>query len=108
MCKVAAIMNAHPLVPVSSAPDSPIILTPASLLTQKLGVSPTQQGDFEEKDLYERQWRGVQHLANSFWHRWRKEYLSTLQGHQKWHSTQPNLQDGHIILLKDSQARRNH
>lgn len=108
MCEVAAIMNARPLVPVSSDPDSPIILTPASLLTQKLGVSPTPQGDFEEKDLYKRQWRRVQHLANSFWHRWRKEYLSTLQGRRKWCSTRPNLQDGDIVLLKDSQARRNH
>lgn len=92
MVEVATIMNAHPLVPVSSDPDSPLILMPATLLTQKVGTSPTPQEGFGEKD--KQQWRQVQILANSFWHRWRKEYLSTLQSHQKWHSVKPDLQDG--------------
>ncbi|XP_039866037.1 uncharacterized protein LOC120720426 [Simochromis diagramma] len=107
MAEVAAIINARPLVPVSSDPDVPCILTPATLLTQKVGAPPTPLGDFGEKDLYRQQWKRVQSLANSFWHRWRKEYLSTLQCRRKWHSTRPNLQQGDVVLLKDPLVKRN-
>ncbi|KAK7922691.1 hypothetical protein WMY93_009593 [Mugilogobius chulae] len=107
LAEVTAIMNARPLVPVSSDPESPFILTPATLLTQKTGVLPPPHGDFNEKDLLRQQWRRVQSLANSFWNRWRKEYLSTLQSRRKWHSTRPNLQQGDVVLLKDPLAKRN-
>lgn len=107
LAEVAAIINARPLVPVSSDPESPFILTPATLFTQQIGAPPAPMDDFEEKDLYRQQWRRVQSLANSFWHRWRKEYLSTLQYRQKWHSTRPNLQQGDVVLLKDPLVKRN-
>ncbi|XP_030596050.1 uncharacterized protein LOC115787465 [Archocentrus centrarchus] len=107
LAEVAAIMNARPLVSVSSDPDSPLILTPATLLTQKVGAVPVPQGDFGEKDLYKRQWRQVQSLANSFWHRWRKEYLSTLQCRRKWKEPRPNLRQGDVVLLKDPLVKRN-
>lgn len=35
LAEVSAIINARPLVPVSSDPESPVLLTPATLLTQK-------------------------------------------------------------------------
>jgi len=40
MAEVAAIMNARPLIPVSSDPDSPFILTPALLLPSKQTLRP--------------------------------------------------------------------
>lgn len=86
LAEVTAIMNARRLVPVSNDPDSSFIPTPASLLTQKIGVSSIPRGDFEERDLFKRQWRQIQAPVNSFWHRWRIEYLSTLQSRGKWHS----------------------
>lgn len=59
MAEVTAIINSRPLVPVSLDADSPLILTPAMLLTQK-AVSSPPAGDFSEKDIYKRQWRQVQ------------------------------------------------
>ncbi|XP_072313848.1 uncharacterized protein [Eucyclogobius newberryi] len=97
LAEVVAIMNAQPLVPVSSDPESPFILTQATLLTQKMGELSAPQGDFDEKDLLREQWRRVQSLANSFWHRWRKEYLSTLQCRRKWRSKRPNLKQGDVV-----------
>lgn len=38
MAEVAAIINAKPLIPVSTYPSNPVILTPATLLTQKVSV----------------------------------------------------------------------
>lgn len=64
MAEVCAIINARPLVPVSSDSSSPMLLTSAVLLTQKPGESPPH-GSFEEKDLFKCQWRQV-HLQMSF------------------------------------------
>ena len=51
MAEVSAIINARPLVPVSSDPASPFLLTPAMLLTQKSGL-PAPTGDLAGKDLF--------------------------------------------------------
>ncbi|XP_072921514.1 uncharacterized protein [Hemitrygon akajei] len=106
MAEVTAIMNARPLLPVSSDPENPFILSPSMLLTQKAGAAPPP-GDFSEKDLYTKQWRQVQALANRFWSRWRQEYLPLLQHRQKWSETRRNLQVGDLVLLRDKQIARN-
>lgn len=66
MAEVTAIMNARPLIPVSTDLDSLLMLTPAMILTQKVGVPPPP-GDFNDKDLLHKQWRQVQALANKFY-----------------------------------------
>ena len=106
MAEVAAIINARPLIPVSTDPDDPLILTPATLLTQKVSLPSAPVGDWV-KDLHKSQWRQVQHLAQTFWDRWKKQYLSSLQPRRKWQSSMPDLQPGSIVLLKDNQLKRN-
>ncbi|KAJ7998281.1 hypothetical protein DPEC_G00221070 [Dallia pectoralis] len=107
MAEVAAIINARPLVPVSTDPEDPFILTPATLLTQKVSLCSSPPGNSKVKDLFKRRWLQVQQLADTFWDRWRKQYLSSLQTRRKWQSNQPNIKPGSIVLLKDSQAERN-
>ncbi|KAJ7993986.1 hypothetical protein DPEC_G00261260 [Dallia pectoralis] len=106
MAEVAAIINARPLIPVSTDPDDPLILTPATLLTQKVSLPSAPVGDWV-KDLHKCQWRQVQHLAQTFWNKWKKQYLSSLQPRRKWQSSPPNLQSGSIVLLKDDRLKRN-
>ncbi|KAK7892056.1 hypothetical protein WMY93_024019 [Mugilogobius chulae] len=106
MMEVAAIINARPLVPVSNDPEAPSILSPAMILTQKVGIAPPQ-GQFTNKDLYSKQWRQVQALADEFWRRWRQEYLPTLQMRRKWTETKRDVREGDIVLLRDNQAARN-
>lgn len=76
MAEVIAIMNGRSLTTVSSDSENPFILSPSMLLTQKVGVPPPL-GEFTEKDLYTKQWRQVQTLANQFWTCWKREYLHT-------------------------------
>lgn len=104
MAEVAAIINARPLVPVTTDPDDSFILTPAVLLTQKSGIVSAPAG---AADLYKSQWRQVQHLSNTFWDRWRKQFLPTLKSRKKWQSSHPNIQPGSVVLLKNSQVPRN-
>nr|XP_054593164.1 uncharacterized protein LOC129160055 [Nothobranchius furzeri] len=107
MAEVAAIINARPLVPVTHDPEDLYMLTPATLLTQKVNVLPAPVGDFGVSDLYKSQWRQVQHLSNTFWDRWKKQYLPTLQPRRKWQSTQPNVTEGSIVLLRNNDLARN-
>ena len=107
MAEVSAIANARPLVPVSSDPEVPEILTPSTLLTQKPQQLKPPTGDFNARDLYSAQWRHVQHLANIFWYRWRKEYLQTLQRRRKWQDVTHNLKQDDLVLLCSKDTPRN-
>ncbi len=64
-------------------------------------------GDFDHKVLHKNQWKQVQCLAESFWKRWRQEYLVTLQKRHKWTDDKPNIQVDDVVLMKDNQAKRN-
>ena len=62
MAEVAVIINARPLVPVTTDPGDSFMLTPAALLSQKVNVVPTSAGEFGVKDLFKSQWCQVKHL----------------------------------------------
>ncbi|XP_066923456.1 uncharacterized protein [Clytia hemisphaerica] len=55
--------------------------------------------------LIRRRWRRVQHIANEFWSRWRKEYLQTLQRRSKWQHKIRNFSIGDVVLLKETNFR---
>ncbi len=98
-------MNARPLAPISSDPNSPDLLTPATLLTQKVDVLSPPPGDFG-KDLCRQKWKQVQQLADTFWERWRREYLFSLQRRRKWHTIRPNIKEGDIVLRSEKLKSR--
>ena len=108
-CEVTAVVNSRPLSvenindPLSSAP-----LTPNHLLTMKSKVLLPPPGKFVPTDMYIRKrWKRVQYLANEFWYRWRKEYLSNLQSRSKWIQTRRNIQEGDIVMIQDDNLPRN-
>lgn len=109
MAEVVSIMNSRPLIPVSSDPDHPMPLTPATLLTMKSTqtVQCFQFDSFNPKDLYTKQRRCIQYLADQFWARWKKEYLPTLQHRKKWQQDRENLKESDIVLLRDKTHHRN-
>uniref|UniRef100_K1P1F0 DUF5641 domain-containing protein n=1 Tax=Magallana gigas TaxID=29159 RepID=K1P1F0_MAGGI len=106
MAEVMAIMNSRPLVPVSSDVEAPFILSPQMLLTQKTQEVPTEFKDLDVKDMYRSQWKMVQVMANTFWKRWKSEFLSTLQPRQKWLVSTDNLKEGDVVLLHDKESAR--
>lgn len=99
-----AIVNSRPLtVDGLSDANSLSALSPINLLTMKSKVVLPPPGNFSPVGVYTRKrWRRVQHIANEFWCRWRKEYLQQLQSRTKWQSKRRNFEAGDIVLLKDS------
>ena len=100
-------MNARPLnVETLSDPNSATPLSPSYLLTHKSKVVQPPVGMFSSADVFsKRYWRRVQHIANEFWIRWRKEYLSSLQERTKWITKKRNLTVGDVVIVDTDVAR---
>ena len=49
----------------------------------------------------------MQHLANEFWVRWKKEYLLSLQQRQRWTKPRRNMCVGDVVIIKDEDEPRN-
>ena len=108
MTEVESIVNSRPLTVDSLGDESVDTLSPFNLLTMKSKVVLQPPGNFQEADIYcRKRWRTVQYLANVFWSRWQKEFLSSLQCRQKWKNTSRNTEVGDIVLVKDSHCCRN-
>ncbi|XP_063959911.1 uncharacterized protein LOC135155123 [Lytechinus pictus] len=108
MTEAEAIINSRPLTTTNlSDSEAPEPLTPHHILTAKPKVILPPPGVFQREDVYSRKWwRRVQHLANEFWLRWRKEYLQGLQERRKWTSTEKDLTIGDIVISKEEEGGR--
>jgi len=106
--EVEAIINSRPLTIESLNDPHSSTLTPNHLLTLKSKAVLPPPGIFQKNDVYcRKRWRVVQHLANEFWNKWRKEYLQNLQSRQKWTKERRNFQVDDIVLLKEENVTRN-
>ena len=109
MTEVEGIVNSRPLTADSfSNPNDPQPLTPMQLLTMKTNYMLPPPGAFNDIEVYSRRrWRHIQHLANEFWSRWRKEYLQTLHSRQRWAQTKRNFTEGDVVMMNDETTTRN-
>ena len=109
LCEVEAIVNSRPLTVDSiNDPLSLNPLTPNHLLTMKTKVVLPPPGVFQSADKYcRKRWRRVQHLANEFWARWKKEYLLSLQQRQRWTKPRRDMCVGDVVIIKDDDEPRN-
>ena len=63
---------------------------------------------FDEKNKFSRKrWRPAQLLADHYWKRWLKKYLSSLQERPKWQREQRSLKVGDPVLIADDTVNRN-
>ena len=107
ICEIENILNSRPLTSVSTDPNDCEALTPNHLLRLYSGVT-FPPGLFDANDVHHRRrWRQIQHMAEVFWHRWRKEYLPLLMLRQKWTKTQRSLKPGDLVLVIDQLLPRN-
>ena len=68
---------------MSEDPNDLEALTPSNLLLLRKGDNAVP-GTYEKLDIYKKRWNHVQFLADTFWERWRKEYLQSLCLRKKW------------------------
>ena len=108
LAEVELVINSRPLTYPSMQPDDLTEpLTVNQLLTQKSSAVLPPPGRFPSPDLYSRQrWRRVQHMANQFWIRWRRELLPSLQSRAKWQKTRRNLAEGDVVVVIEDDSPR--
>ena len=100
--EVECIVNSRPLSLEDVNDPNSKFITPNHLLTLKSKAVLPPPGTFTRTDIHcRKRWRVIQHLANKFWFRWRKEYLSGLQTRQKWTKETRNFCVGDVVLLKE-------
>jgi hypothetical protein len=105
LCEVENIVNSRPITKLNDDPDDIEALTPNHLLLLRQG-SELPCGLFSKDDSYaRRRWKQVQYLADIFWSRWSKEYLTALQERQKWFRPRRNVMVDDIVLIMDSTPR---
>ena len=85
LAEAECIVNSRPLTVDNLNDPTSLPICPMNILTGKTRVVLPPPGTFQRADVYcRKRWRQVQHLANEFWNRWRKEFITTLQPRQKW------------------------
>ncbi|CAG4981781.1 unnamed protein product [Parnassius apollo] len=100
LAQIECVMNSRPLCrTLSSDPSEPLALTPAHFLTlTPLRYLPAADMDENRLSISTRH-KLLDRLVQSFWKRWRMEYLHTLQSRQKWNTATEPLAVGTVVVL---------
>lgn len=106
-CEAEKIINDRPLTRQCDDPRDFSVLTPNNLL---LGYRNTCNSPCDVPAIHHprpnERWKQVQTLADTFWKRWTREYLPTLQERQKWLHHKRNLVSGDLVLIVDQDQPR--
>ncbi|KAL0883918.1 hypothetical protein ABMA27_015986 [Loxostege sticticalis] len=105
LAQVEAVMNSRPLCrTLSSDPSEPLALTPAHFLTlTPLKYLPARDIDEDRLHLLSRH-SLLDKLVQSFWKRWKRDYLHTLQSRQKWNTPANPITVGTVVVLTTENA----
>lgn len=100
--QVEAILNSRPLTPLTSDPNDLEALTPGHFLigAPLLAIAEPDVTDKGISSL--NKYRQIQHVQQSFWKRWSREYLHLLQQRAKWKTESQNIKPNTLVLLKEA------
>ncbi|XP_026475511.1 uncharacterized protein LOC113380515 [Ctenocephalides felis] len=102
LTQIEAILNSRPISPLSSDPNDLNPLTPGHFLIGKFltSISIPNVLDIPKNRLG--RYQHLQRLAQHFWKRWHKEYISELQSRTKCTGrANQSLKVGTMVLLKE-------
>lgn len=100
LTQIEALLNSRPLCWLSSDPSEPEALTPAHFLTlTPLKSLPAIDFSDINPNLLSRK-QLLDQVVQSFWKRWRVEYLSSLQSRQKWNTPACPVTKGTLVLIQ--------
>lgn len=103
LIEAEGIINSRPLTYVPQDPNEETALTPNHFL---IGSSNGLKSYPATKSVdLRKNWKTAQRAADSFWHRYVKEYLPDLTRRTKWYSKTKPLEFGDIVIIFDDMHR---
>lgn len=100
LAQIEAVLNSRPLTPISNHPCDMEALTPGHFIIGK-PLTSFPEPNYLHVKCPRLRWHMVQQLVQVFWHRWRMEYLQSLQVRHKWSQSEPNIKIGDLVLIKE-------
>jgi len=97
--RIEGVLNSRPLVATSSDPNDSSALTPGHFLIGQPIMAIPEHDVVDNPQNRLKRWQLVKQAFQSFWKRWSREYLHTLQSRQKWFHQTPNLDVGDIVVI---------
>jgi len=99
LTQIEAILNSRPLCSYNSDdPSDPAVLTPAHFTLTALDNFPSINVLHENINRLARK-QLIDRLVQSYWARWKDEYLHQLQIRQKWNTTSNPVKVGTVVLV---------
>jgi len=108
--EIEALINNRPLSALLD--DNLLPITPAELVAGRpltaLPDPPVAKNSEKDKLEFPALWRKRKAVLNSFWKRWRRDYMMMLSPLKKWRkSDEQSLGVGDVVLIMESEAPRN-
>lgn len=98
LIQIETILNSRPLTLLSEDPNIEV-LTPAHfLMSTPLQFLPAPEISSQQVNLVTRK-HLLDNLVQSYWKRWKLEYLHTLQVRQKWLTESKPIQVGMVVII---------
>nr|CAI5844533.1 unnamed protein product [Callosobruchus analis] len=101
LTQIEAILNSRPLYPLSPDPSDLNPLTPAHFLIGRSLTSIPDQPLLDVPECGLKLYAKLQRMIQTFWERWRKDYISELQIRTKWKSKSPSIKEGDMVVIKE-------
>uniref|UniRef100_S4PPD8 DUF5641 domain-containing protein n=2 Tax=Pararge aegeria TaxID=116150 RepID=S4PPD8_9NEOP len=99
LIQVECLLNSRPLTILSSDPAEPSALTPSHFLhTAPLFSLPAPDVNPDKINLVDR-YSLIDKMVQSFWNRWRMEYLHGLQVRLKWNTPSVPITPGTVVVV---------
>ena len=101
LTQIEACLNSRPLTPLYDDPNDEPALTPGHFLIGSSFRTIPEPSRLDLKDSHLTRWNLSQKLVESFWDRYRKDYLAILHSRNKWQFRQTPVKVNDIVLLRD-------
>lgn len=101
LCEIEAVLNSRPLTPLSSDASDLKALTPGDFLIGHDLTTPMKPGLISIPFANKARWELLSKMKKSFWDRWQKEYLPTLQQvTNKWRGKPIQINVGDLVIVQ--------
>lgn len=100
LCQIEACINSRPLTPLSTSTNDLRALTPGHFLIGAPLLEIPENPITNPTSSLSSRWRLLLQMKDSFWKRWTRDLLHTMQPRQKWQQERQPLHVGDLVLLQ--------